>query len=264
MKVNFIILGRLGNAIFRYLASITMCILYDGEYVVNENQSHNCTDELFDMISNNFIKSPENILSFNNTNIAFNMSGYYQHDTIYKKLKSQIIEYISNHKEHYVLTDGVNAGDRNYQQFYMNNILNTPPAFNKKYKNVLHVRLEDFVNLNMFLPVERIINLLDKNIVNDELCIVCKSPTSQFEKDYISTITEHLKAKNIQSIVESNDVLTDYYILKEADTLICSKSTLSWCAAYFSNSIKQCYLPEYNIQPGIMTCKYPINNTSLY
>jgi hypothetical protein len=128
MKVNFIILGRLGNAIFRYLASITLCILYDGEYVVNEYQNQNLPDELFFTITNNFIKSPENILKNNDKSIAFNMNGYYQHDTIYKKLKPKIIEYISNHKEHYVLTDGVNAGDRNYQQFYINDILNTPLA----------------------------------------------------------------------------------------------------------------------------------------
>lgn len=264
MKLNFVILGRLGNAIFRYLASATMCILYDGEYVVNEYKTQNLSDELFFTITNNFIKSPENILKNNDKSIEFNMNGYYQHDTIYKKLKPQIIEYISNHKEHYVLTDGVNAGDCNYQQFYMNDILNTPPTFNKIYKNVLHIRLEDFVNLNLFLPVQRIIHLLDKNIINGELCIVCKSPTTMFENDYIFSITEHLKTKNIVCVVESNDILTDYYILKEAETLICSKSTLSWCAAYFSNSIKQCYLPDYIIQPGIMTCKYPIDNTITY
>jgi hypothetical protein len=241
-----------------------MCILYNGEYIINENTSYNCTDELFDMISNNFIKSSGNILSFTDSNIVLSMNGYYQHDTIYKKLKPQIIEYILNHKEHYVLTDGVNAGDRNYQKIYMNDILNTPSTFNKKYKNVLHVRLEDFVNLNLFLPVERIIYLLDKNIINNELCIVCKSPTTKFEKNYILTITEYLKNKDIQYVIESNDVLTDYYILKDADTLICSNSTLSWCAAFFSNNIKKCYLPDYNIQPGIMTCKYPIDNTIIY
>jgi hypothetical protein len=35
--------------------------------------------------------------------------------------------------------------------------------------------------------------------------------------------------------------------MKEAELLICSKSTLSWCSAFFSDKIKKCYMPEYNI-----------------
>jgi len=52
--------------------------------------------------------------------------------------------------------------------------------------------------------------------------------------------------------------------MKEAELLICSISTLSWCAAYFSKNIKQCYLPNYPSQPCIMECKAPIENTILY
>jgi hypothetical protein len=52
--------------------------------------------------------------------------------------------------------------------------------------------------------------------------------------------------------------------MKEAETLICSRSTLSWCAAFFSDKIVQCYLPDYEVQPNIMTCKYPIDNTIIY
>ena len=67
----------------------------------------------------------------------------------------------------------------------------------------------------------------------------------------------------IQIFIEHNDTITDYYIMKEAETLICSKSTLSWCAAFFSNSIKKCYLPDYN-EYSNSTCKFPIDNTELY
>lgn len=256
MKINFTVKGRLGNAIFRYLASTILCIYYNCEYVVNNIQNNNCSDELFCLITNNKDK--------NFGIISFNMTEYYQHDSIYKNNKKQIFDFINKHPDHYVLTDGINAGDGRNEKFYMINILNTPNSFTKKYKNVLHVRLEDFVSLNLFLPNERIINLLKNDIIKEELCIVCKKLETEFEHKYILNIVEYLKNKNINVIIESNDVLTDYYIMKEAELLICSKSTLSWCAAFFSENIQQCYLPDYDIQPNIMTCKSPIDNTILY
>ena len=256
MKINFTIKGRLGNAIFRYLASAVLCIYYNGDYVVNEMQNNDCSDELFCLITNN--------VNNNSITNSLNMTEYYQHDIIYKKNKNLIFEFIQKHSEHYVLTDGINAGDGINEKFYMTNILNTPTIFSKKYKNVLHIRLEDFVTYNLFLPSDRIINLLKNDIVKEELCIVCKTPQNEFEKNYILNIVEFLKNKNISVITESNDVLTDYYIMKAAELLICSKSTLSWCAAFFSDKIKQCYLPDYEIQPNIMTCKYPIDNTIIY
>jgi hypothetical protein len=51
--------------------------------------------------------------------------------------------------------------------------------------------------------------------------------------------------------------------MKESEILICSKSTLSWCSAFFSKTIIKCYLPDYNISNN-STCKYPIDNTELY
>ena len=51
--------------------------------------------------------------------------------------------------------------------------------------------------------------------------------------------------------------------MKEANTLICSMSTLSWCAAFFSDKIQKCYMPDYEIKVN-STCKKPIDNTELY
>ena len=193
---------------------------------------------------------------------GINMESFYQHDTIYKCHKLQIIEFINNNPHHFVLTDGVNAGDNNYEKFYMINIINTPLTFNKIYKNVLHIRLEDFVTHNLYLNVDRIINLLAKNIITETLCIVCKKPTTDFENKYIQQITDYIGDK-MSIVIEHNDTITDYYIMKEAEILICSKSTLSWCAAFFSNKIIKCYLPDYEITTN-STCKYPIDNTELY
>ena len=145
----------------------------------------------------------------------------------------------------------------------MKDIILTSSIFNKKYKNVLHIRLEDFVTYNLFLKVDRIIELLKKNILSESLCIVCKKPETDFELTYIATIRNIVEKMNMQCFTEHNDTLTDYYIMKEAEILICSKSTLSWCAAFFSDCIQKCYLPDYEVSPN-STCKYPIDNTELY
>ena len=259
MIINFITRGRLGNAIFRYMASAIMCLYYNGSYAVNISQTKNCSDELFINIIKNIINKGNKLLISDGINMDF----YYQHDLIYKLHKQYIINFINKNPNHYVLTDGIMAGDNQCEKFYMIDIINTPSAFNKKYKNVLHIRLEDFVTHNLYLKVERIIDLLKKNILSDSLCIVCKKPETEFEYSYINYIKDYLESINIKIFIEHNNVLTDYYIMKEAELLICSKSTLSWCAAFFSDKIQKCYLPDY-IETANSTCKYPIDNTELY
>ena len=261
MFVNFIIKGRLGNAIFRYMACSIMCIKYNYTYCINNNQQYNCSDEEFYDINN---KSPPH-LDYSSMKLkSINMTEYYQHDTIYKYYKKEIINFIKKNQDHVVFSDGINAGDNHCETFKMIDIITTPQSFSKIYKNVLHVRLEDFVKHNLYIPCERLIQLLENNIVIDSLCIVCKRPTTEFELNYLKTIKIFLEKKNITVHFEHNDTLTDYYIMKTAETLICSKSTLSWCAAFFSENIKTCYFPDYIEQPKIMTCKAPIDNTTLY
>jgi hypothetical protein len=192
------------------------------------------------------------------------MDCYYQHCDIYTKLKKEIQTFIRNNPEHYVLSDGINAGDNNCEKFFMMDILNTPENFNKKYKNVLHIRLEDFVTHNLYLAKERITKLIERIKQQlDFLCIVCKNPTTEFENEYIDFILNFLINRKIGFIVEHNDTLTDYYIMKEAELLICSKSTLSWSSAFFSTNLKKCFIPEYENTIN-QTFKYPIENTEFY
>ena len=92
MKINFTVKGRLGNAIFRYLASTILCIYYNCEYVVNNIQNNNCSDELFCLITNN----KDKIFGI----ISFNMTGYYQHDSIYKNNKKSLKKIITKLQNH--------------------------------------------------------------------------------------------------------------------------------------------------------------------
>ena len=113
MKVNFIIKGRLGNAIFRYMACVIMCIHTNKDYSIYNRGNIRVTDEMFYKLSQILLKNEE----INIKGDSFNMIEYYQHDTIYKKYKNEIIDYINNHPEHIVITDGVNAGDGNNENF---------------------------------------------------------------------------------------------------------------------------------------------------
>ena len=269
MIIKFVYAGRLGNAIFRYLACSIMCLYYNASYsVVDYTKKRNLTkgkyfinDSLFINISNKILQKTH-LLRIND-NITIEMSEYYQHDLIYKRNKNAIINFIKNNPSHYIVTDGINPGDGKHEKFNIIDIANTPLIFNKVYKNVLHLRLEDFITHNLYLNKNRIIKLLKKNIIKENLCIVCKKPNTEFEFEYIKYITDFLYSININFYLQHNDVLTDYYIMKEATTLICSKSTLSWCAAFFSDKIQKCYLPDY-IETANSTCKYPIDNTELY
>ena len=128
MFINFCIAGRLGNAIFRYMASVIMCLYYNGSYSVNISQTNNCSDELFINIIKKIINRENKILISG----GINMNCFYQHDLIYKLHKQDIIKFINKHTDHYILTDGINAGDNQCEKFYMIDIINTPSSFNKK------------------------------------------------------------------------------------------------------------------------------------
>jgi len=261
MEVNFITRGRLGNAIFRYFACALMCILYDGTYICknyyNTSRQFDFGEENFTILQNILLNNQ--FVEIKNMKII-NMDCFYQHDAIYRKYKDVIISYIKKNPTHTIETDGINAGDGRFEHFTMLSIIETPIDFKKKYLNVLHLRLEDFVTHNLYLKVERVISILGSisQIENGSLCIVCKKPDTDFEINYVGEITKFLNTKNIEVVIESNDVLTDYHIMANSELLICSKSTLSWCAALLSTTIKTCYIPDGE------SFKYPIDNTHFY
>lgn len=255
MEVNFIIRGRLGNAIFRYLACTIICLRNNGVYCVGKIKKYNMSDECFIKYIENGYKLTESV----------NMVGFYQHDDVYKNHKKEILTYMRCNTDHYIITDGKRAGDRNYETFYIKELLYTPDEFKKRYDTVLHIRLEDYVTHNLVIPIERIYELFNNTHISDDICIVSSNPTTDYEKQYISSLFSFFKNKNITCTFESNDVLTDFYIMKEAKILICSRSTIAWCAAFLSNKIEKCYFAVscYN-DSNTVTYKSPINNTVLY
>lgn len=260
MKFVFQVKGRLGNAIFRYMACSVLCIKYKGEY---STLIHNINLILNDNVFCEIIKNDYKLQDGN-----YLLSEWYQHDTIYKKYKSQIIDFI-NKNNHIVITDGISAGDGKRQEFLMKTIITRPQNFNKIYDMVFHIRLGDKVNLNITISLEKILNLIQNMQYSEcnNIAIVCDKCTTQYEEMFIKTIMEKLNTKfNSTIILESNDVLTDFYIMSSCKILICSVSTLSWCAAFFSKTIEKCYMPKHTkaITNSYCDCYYPIDNTELY
>lgn len=226
--------GRLGNSIFRLMANIVFLIVYDMDgQIIYHNSSFEkiITDNYFNQWSANIINGKIDSID-KNSKLMFD--GYYQHDKIYSLFRSQIIEYIKTHPNLLLLT---HFSDK----YKAHDLIHT--TTNKNYDIVVHVRLEDFLEINQVLNPLTICKILDE-IVNDNnnICFVLNKPVKEIELNYI----EFFRNKyNI--IVESNDPITDFHIMKNAKILVCSYSTLSWCAAFFSDIVKQVYLPNYNI-----------------
>jgi hypothetical protein len=90
---------------------------------------------------------------------------------------------------------------------------------------------------------------------------VLNKPKTELEFRYI----DFFKKKYSNIVFESNDILTDFTIMKNSDILVCSCSTLSWASVILSTSLSRIYVPNYNQVNGPhQTFKTPITNTILY
>jgi len=328
--------GRLGNAIFRYLASTILCMKYDMNFIlhddmdyskinsfeyypgvdhvgddieftgysslnslmeyVNKNDKIICFNtlgylknkcDLLNLTANDWINTNTNhglyvknistitddnyfdmvdALKDRNTNIL--MDGYFQFDYLYLKNKSEILQFINaNKNEHYIQTD-------TNHRFLMKDIIdNMELPISKIYDIVIHIRLGDFNGRPDFIEYEyyeKLFQIID--FTNKRVCILLEPVNSESDAYFLNQCSEWFnKNTDITKTtitIESNDLMTDFNIMKQTKILVCSMSTLSWSAAYFSTILETCYMPNYNFYeisdrtPG--TFKKPIENTILY
>jgi hypothetical protein len=264
MEVLSVPLGRLGNAVFRYLATVIFHIVYNA--TVMDYRSLKSIEKYIVVTDDTFIEWVEAHLNGHtftlNEHHTYGFFGYFQHDTIYLKYRKQILEYMRTHPDNLVITDGkiVTRPDFDYvpEFYYAGDLVNTPKEFTKFYDTVVHLRLEDFIQNGSAIHPESIKNILDK-IGADSYCVVVNFPNTELELQYIDYLKQRF---NIH--VESNDIITDFHIMKNAKTLICSCSTISWSAAFFSDTLQKLYMPNYpNIRPH-ETFRKPIDNTIVY
>lgn len=223
-------------------------------------------------VKNIKIINEDNYFKYMNTDISkilgnrnISLHGYFQYDHIYLKNKSYILEFVEQNKNvHQIRTD-----DETYLTKHIidDMILDS----SKIYENVIHIRLGDFNGRPDFIEIEYLFRLLDniKDIFYNKTAIVIETPTSDVDIEYLNMVLEWFKENNIPvPVIESNDMLTDYNIMKQAKIIVSSMSTLCWTAAYFSKSLEKIYMPNYNFfdiedrKNGYF--KMPIQNTILY
>lgn len=249
--------GRLGNSIFRFFANIIFCIIYDinSSIINNSNCMPNIiiNDSDFINFSNNIIN--KKVIQNINKNETILFDGYFQHDKIYTIFKNQIINFIKNHPEIILSTDR----NENYKAIDLVNF-----NISKQYNIVVHLRLEDFVEISHAInpyDIKKIIDNIVSEYPNETICFVLNSPKTEIEMKYIKYLT-----KNVSNYkIESNDVITDFTIMRKSKILVCSCSTLSWAASFLSETVEKVYMPNYNNPDRIHeTFKQPIPNTVLY
>jgi hypothetical protein len=249
--------GRLGNSIFRFFANIIFCIVYDINSQIFNNS--NCrpsiviNDASFINFSNNIIN--KRLIQNLNKNETILFDGYFQHDKIYTIFKNQIINFIKTRPEIILSTDH----NENYRAIDMVNF-----NISKQYNIVVHLRLEDFIEISHVInpnSLKKILYEIRNDYVDEEICLVLNKPKTDLERKYIDYITKDLN--NIK--IESNDVITDFTIMRKSKILVCSCSTLSWAASFLSETVEKVYMPNYNNPDRIHeTFKQPIQNTILY
>jgi hypothetical protein len=261
MYVLSVPLGRLGNAIFRHFASVLFSVLYGAKRIQRledlTSKPTTITDEIFLQWMAAAQQKPP-ILDVNATYAFF---GYFQHDTIFLQYRDAILEYMRHNPEELLITDGKTERrpDFNYLPVaYKTQDLMTMPPNLRRYEVVVHVRLEDFVDNGQAIHPDSVVELL-RRIKAPTYCVVVAPPKKDVEKAYIRYLHDRLTI-----VVESNDVLTDFHIMKHATTLICSKSTISWAAAFMSDTIKTVYMPHIPNRQPHETFHQPVPNTLTY
>ena len=260
MKVLTFPLGRLGNAIFRYLATVVFHIVYNAEIV--DPTKIKKEDPRVDMNDAVFIEWTKahlagNIPVFNRTDINCVFFGYFQHDAIYLKYRPQIIDYIRRNPFNTMIVETPN-GEHPYGGYLSGFLIENPPNFKKVYDTVVHLRLEDFIDNGSAIHPDSIRQLLE-SVGAPSYCIVVNSPNTELELCYI----EYLRSR-FNIIIESNDIVIDYHIMRNAKTLICSCSTISWASAFFSDTVQRVYMPNYPNKRPHETFRKPIKNTIPY
>ena len=236
-----------GNAVFSKYSAILLTILFGAEIVDVKNGSEiqefrntaiDVDDAYFMNIVNAKIDRNETIIDLDKN---YFLVGYYQHDHYYVKYKKEIIAYIEKHPEHIIFADHFHYSG----SYKLINIIETKPE-DKIYDVVFHLRMGDFIKIAWTMNPKCIVEVIKTLHINNDskVAIVVKESDNKLEKKYIEFILSHLPEN---TVVESNEYpITDYNIMRNANTLICSCSTFSWVASFMGCENQVVYFPNYH------------------
>jgi GR25 family glycosyltransferase involved in LPS biosynthesis len=224
--------------------------------------------------NSNFKYYIQNISELIGKNITLDDS--FKFDYIYLKYKDEIFDMIKNNKDKH----SIFIKDTKYliKHFFDNILLDELGNYNfGNYNFVIHICLNQF-NEREFIQYEYLEKVLDK--IRYEypylLClknaIVIDKINSQKEIIILNKFFQWFTNNKIDIKIELNDTIRNFHIIKNANILLSSMNSYSWMACYLSNSVKHCFMPNYNFfnenniveQSAESSFKHPIKNTILY
>ena len=253
--------GGFGNAIFSQLASILFMEFFGftRKQIDNPNDIHsfaseciNVNDEYFIQIMDAYIYHNNNILDSSKHHF---LKGYYQHDHYFIKYKDILLKYLKSYPEELIFAAHSST------PFKWKNIIETIPT--PIYDIVIHLRLGDFIDLGWTMHPKSIVDFIENKLLvqNKSIAIVLKPPSNDLEKKYIQFIQKYIPS----SVLEMNEnPMIDYNIMRNAELLVCSCSTLSWTASFFGKENQTVFFPNYQYRWNHEKFRKPHDHTYYY
>ena len=194
------------------------------------------------------------------------MDGFFQFGHIYLKYKPHILDYMHAHKEEHYIQSNTN------ERYLMRDLLvDMVLPSDKQYDIAIHIRLGDFNGRVDYIELEYYLALFEKmDFAEKKVCLLYEESARPGDRQYIAECIQWFQSRNIPLHIESNALLVDFNIMKQAKILVCSMSTLAWTAAYLSTKVQRCYMPNYNFSQMTTAERQhfffhqPISNTILY
>jgi len=230
---------RLGNALFRYMASSLFCIVYNGTRTYDEKECEMYVSEnVFKIWSDNVIQSHQ--IPIIDTSVCYKFDQFYQ-TNVYHLFKNELIHWVDQHLNDIVKCEPIQWYYDKQDNIFRIGDLFTELETTKHYDIVIHLRLEDYLKTTEKLIIHptSFCEILDTIDTTKKICIVCPTPYKEIEKKYI-----HYLKSRYNLTVESNDIITDFKIMNNTKTLICSISTVGWVAGFLSKKLETVYFPK--------------------
>ena len=245
MKIYGINYGGFGNAVFNVLGTILLNVLFPDLEMISfetmeeiEEYKQTATkidDDFFLEIVNAKIQNNTDLLTTQN----YWNNSYCQYDEIYVRYRQQIIDYILAHPQEKIF-----AG-HTYRFFPIRDIISVQET--ERYDVLLHLRLGDFVALGWVIHPESIRQVFTKvllleNLYEKKIGIMVDYRKTELEEKYVEYMLEVCPAAEI---LENNDLMTDYNMLRNAKHVIASCSTFSWISVLFAQENQTVSFPNY-------------------
>ena len=242
--VNYECLGRLGNNIFQFLASMIFAKKVGGIVLpppARGNQPFVVNDDTFLTC---MAKSDEALREYCEGKSVF-FHGYFQRGEILVQYKDVVVESMQSNLKF-------------NQQIHFRDLfvpLQIPPDV-----CIIHLRLDDFnfqhtsnvVHYDFYIEQ---IEIAAKMHSYDKFAIIVDKPKLDGERKYLQKLTDALQTRGLQYHLHSGQVIEDWNLLRVASYVISSNSTFAFMACLyglFVNPSKRVVYPQTGHYPHQM------------